>query len=149
MNHNRMKGFFGIGIQNTKTKMNVGTLWRTAYQLGASFIFTIGKRYKPQNSDTVNAFNKIPLYNYVSFDDFFNSIPYNCRLVGVETSGVSITDYTHPKTAIYLLGAEDNGLTKTAIEKCHQLVKLPSVRTESYNVAVAGALVMYDRLMKQ
>ena len=34
--------FFGIGIQNGKTPENLGVLWRTAQNLGASFIFTIG-----------------------------------------------------------------------------------------------------------
>ena len=43
----------------------------------------------------------------------------------------------------YLLGAEDNGLTKAAIEKCHALVKFKSEM--SLNVAVAGSIVLYDR----
>ena len=34
--------FFGIGIQNGKTPENLGVLWRSAQNLGASFIFTIG-----------------------------------------------------------------------------------------------------------
>ena len=40
----RNKGYFGIGIINPKSKTNVGSLWRSANILGASFIFTIGKR---------------------------------------------------------------------------------------------------------
>ena len=51
-----------------------------------------------------------------------------------------------PQQAVYLLGAEDNGLPPRVLEKCHRLVSLPSVRTNSYNVAVAGSLVMYDRV---
>ena len=39
------KGFFGIGIVAGKTAGNIGTLWRSAYQLGASFTFTIGARH--------------------------------------------------------------------------------------------------------
>lgn len=34
--------YFAIGIYHPKTEMNMGTLWRSAYQLGASYIFTIG-----------------------------------------------------------------------------------------------------------
>jgi tRNA G18 (ribose-2'-O)-methylase SpoU len=41
------------------------------------------------------------------------------------------------------LGAEDNGLTKKAIEKCHYLVKFKSEK--SLNVSVAGSIVLYDR----
>lgn len=32
-------GFFGIGIENMKSAMNIGTLWRSAINLGADFIF--------------------------------------------------------------------------------------------------------------
>ena len=48
-----------------------------------------------------------------------------------------------------MLGSEDTGLPTSVIKACHRTVSLPSVRTESYNVAVAGAVVMYDRLAKQ
>lgn len=47
-----MSGYFEIGIFHSKTEQNIGTLWRSAYQLGASGIFTIGKRYKEMSSDT-------------------------------------------------------------------------------------------------
>ena len=33
--------YFGIGIYKPKTQENIGSLWRTAYILGASFIFFI------------------------------------------------------------------------------------------------------------
>ena len=44
---------------------------------------------------------------------------------------------------MYLLGAEDHGLSKKAIEKSHHLIKFKSEL--SVNVAVAGSIVMYDR----
>lgn len=34
-------------------------------------------------------------------------------------------------------------------QRCHMTISLPSIRTESYNVAVAGSLVMFDRMNKQ
>jgi len=33
-------------------------------------------------------------------------------------------------------------------QACHYHVALPAVREASYNVAVAGSIVMYDRLLK-
>jgi tRNA C32,U32 (ribose-2'-O)-methylase TrmJ len=35
------------------------------------------------------------------------------------------------------------------IDACHERVALPSVRYSSYNVAVAGSIVLYDRLAKE
>lgn len=140
------RGFFGIGIQNTKTEMNVGTLWRSASIMGASFIFTIGRRYRKQASDTMKSWKHIPPYSHETFDDFYKSIPFDCQLVGVELdkSSVPISKFSHPERCIYLLGAEDNGLTTEAINKCHKLIQLPG--DHCMNVAVAGSIVMYDRI---
>lgn len=143
-----MSGYFGIGIENTKTPMNIGTLWRSAELMGASFIFTIGRRYKMQATDTMKTYRKIPLYNHATFDEFYKSMPYDCLLVGIELDerASPIKTFAHPKRCIYLLGAEDNGLTNMAFQKCHDFIQLPG--EFSMNVAVAGSIVMFDRLNK-
>ena len=143
------RGYFGIGIENTKNAMNVGTLWRSANILGASFIFTIGRRYKRQSSDTLETWRHIPLFTLDSFEEFYKfALPYDCRLVGIEMEerATPIKEYKHHQRAVYLLGSEDNGLSKNAIDTCHDLIVLPG--KFSLNVAVAGSLVMFDRINK-
>lgn len=142
------RGFFGIGIQHTKTEQNIGTLWRSASIMGASFIFTIGKRYKKQASDTMQSWRHIPLYNYETFEEFYKAMPYDCQLIGIELDDKSepIETFKHPERCIYLLGAEDNGLTREAIDKCHKIVQLPG--DYCMNVSVAGSIMMYDKLQK-
>ncbi|WP_396597286.1 RNA methyltransferase [Dokdonia sp. R86516] len=137
--------FFGIGIQNGKTPENLGVLWRSAQNLGASFIFTIGNRYAKQASDTHNAVKSMPYYHYDTFEDFFKHLPKGVRIVGVELDDRAemLETFHHPRRCVYLLGAEDNGLTNEAIAKSHFLIKFPS--TLSLNVAVAGSIVLYDR----
>lgn len=137
--------FFGIGIQNGKTPENLGVLWRSAQNLGASFIFTIGNRYAKQACDTHNAVKAMPYFHYETFDDFFNNLPKGARIVGVELTddAQDLETFEHPRRCVYLLGAEDHGLTKEAIEKSHFLVKFKSEL--SLNVSVAGSIVMYDR----
>lgn len=137
--------FFGIGIQNGKTPENLGVLWRTAQNLGASFIFTIGKRYANQACDTHNAVKSLPYYHYKDFNDFFEHLPKGVRIVGVEKTknAANLETFSHPKRCAYLLGAEDNGLTIEAMERCHFLVQFNS--EFSLNVAVAGSIVLYDR----
>jgi len=137
--------YFGIGILNGKTPENLGVLWRSAQNLGASFIFTIGHRYAKQASDTHNAVKAMPYYHYNTFDDFYNNLPKGARIVGVElTDGAEdLEAFHHPRRCVYLLGAEDHGLSKHAIDKSHFLVKFKSIL--SLNVAVAGSIVMYDR----
>ena len=147
-----MRGYFGIGIENCKTGTNLGTLWRSAHNLGASFIFVIGKRYYRQASDTTKAWRNIPLFQYGSFDSVYSNIPHDCVLVGVEyphNSAKPLTNFKHPERCLCLLGAEDHGLSKVAKERCHQFIMIPGSRlNQSLNVAVAGSIIMYDRTSK-
>lgn len=144
----KQNGYFGIGCMGMKTSDNYGTLFRTAQIMGADFIFLIGPRFKRQSSDTMKSWKHLPLFEYETFTDFNTHRPYDCSLVGVELTenSMPIKDYKHPKQACYLLGAEDNGLTKEAIQACQEIIILPGER--SMNVAVAGSIVLYDRVNK-
>ena len=141
-------GFFGIGIVNNIDEQNIGTLWRSAYIMGASFIFTIDKRYKKQTSDVANSWQKIPLYHYESIEDLKQHLPYDSPLIGVELTkdAIMLPKFDHPARAVYLLGNEQSGLTREALSACHKVVQLPG--DYSLNVSVAGSIVMYDRLAK-
>ena len=87
----------------------------------------------------------MPYYHYDNFQEFFKNIPKGTRIVGVEMTekAMLLEDFEHPRRCVYLLGAEDHGLTKEAIEQSHFLVQFPS--KYSLNVAVAGSIVLYDR----
>ncbi|WP_396152201.1 RNA methyltransferase [Flavobacterium sp.] len=145
MNDNFINEFFGIGIQNGKTPENLGMLWRSAQNFGASFIFTIGKRYAKQACDTHNAVKAIPYFHYDTFEAFYENLPKGARIVGVELDDAAedLETFHHPQRCVYLLGAEDHGMTKKAMEKCHHLVKFKSEK--SLNVSVAGSIILYDR----
>lgn len=148
MQTNNINGYFAIGIYNAKTEHNIGTLWRSAYVLGASYIFTVGKRYKKQSSDVVRAWARIPYFHYDTIEDLFENIPYDCRVIAVELTENAqfLHEFDHPKRAIYLLGAEDGGLPEQILEKCHYTVKIPG--NSSLNVAVTGSIVAHDRACK-
>lgn len=139
------RGFFGIGVYHPKTSVNVGTLWRSAHLLGASYIFTIGPRYRKQSSDTMQTPRHIPLLNFETFEDFRRHLPEGCRLVAVELTddAVDLAEFKHPQQACYLLGAEDYGIPKDVLARCHGVVRLRG--EHSMNVAVAGSIVMYHR----
>lgn len=141
------RGYFGIGVYHPKTESNIGTLWRSAYNFGASFIFTIGRRYKKQSSDTVKAYRHIPLFEFDDYEDFKKHIPYSCIPVFIEQTDTSrsLKNFVHPEEAIYILGAEDHGIP-------NELMKgFPVVEIDTpmcLNVAVAGSIIMFDRSNK-
>ena len=143
-----MRGYFGIGIYHGKTAENIGTLWRSANILGADFIFTVGKRYSKQCSDTMNTTKHIPLFHFNDWDDLFNHVPYNCPVVAVELAdnSIPIRNYVHPERCIYLLGAEDHGIPPEILAKCREVIQLPG--DHCMNVSTAGSIVMYDRINK-
>lgn len=147
------RGFFAIGIDHTKSGINVGTLWRSAYLYHAAFIFTVGRRYSRARDngagDTVKSWKSIPLFHFADPADLIAHMPHDCPLIGVELDPRAhrIDGFCHPASATYVLGAEDNGLTPEMMKVCHHFVQLPG--EYSMNVAVAGSIVMHDRWTKQ
>lgn len=145
-----MRGFFEIGIFNGKSEVNLGTLWRSANIMGANGIFTIGKRYpKKERTDTMQTTKHIPLREWDNFDDFLKSVPRDTKIIAIElTEGAeNCFSFKHPERAIYLLGAEDSGINNEILTKCFKTIKLP-FNKNSLNVAVAGSVIMYDRILK-
>ncbi len=142
-------GYFEIGVYNARNRENIGTLWRSAYQLGAAGIFTIGRPYRRQPGDTFQTFQHIPLREYPRFDDFLAARPVGAVLVGIEMGGTPLSRFRHPENAIYLLGSEDMGLPARVLEGCNEVVSLEAVNRPSYNLAVAGSIVLYHRVFLQ
>lgn len=144
-----MRGYFAVGIENGKFKVNVGTLWRSANIFGAAFIFTIGKRYDGQASDTMKSWKHIPLLHFDTLADFGRHIPRGASIVGIEMHPLATTlaEHEHPERAVYLLGSEDVGLSQEAVDLCDSLIQLPGER--SMNVSVAGSIAMYDRITRK
>lgn len=140
------RGYFAIGMYHPKKESNVGTMWRSAHAMGAAFLFTIGRRYKPEASDTTKAWRHTPLWHYTDIDSF--TVPYECPLIGVELSddAANLPSFRHPDRAVYLLGAEDHGLPPEVMGRCQALIQIPG--RYCLNVAVAGSIVMYDRQAK-
>lgn len=155
-------GTFGIGVLRPKYVENLGTLWRSAHAMGASFLFTIQDRFPPEArrdpvaadpalgrpGDPARSWEKLPYLTFPSVEALRDAIPLH-TLVGVEQSdgATDLRDLEHPAQAIYLLGSEIDGLTPPARRACDLLVQIPT--RGSLNVAVAGSVVLYDRVARR
>lgn len=140
------RGFCGIGIYQPKHDTNVGTLFRSAHAFGADFIFTVGRQYRIQSSDTTKSFRHIPYWHFETINDLKSRIPKGSTLVNVEMSEKSrdLTTFCHPERAVYLLGNEVYGIPEKFLDGW--TVHIP---TEfCLNVATAGTCVLYDRCLK-
>jgi tRNA G18 (ribose-2'-O)-methylase SpoU len=143
-----MRGYFGIGVERISKAMNLGNLQRSAHAFGASFFFTIAPAIREREvrlSDTSNAPDHLPVYHYADMSAF--RLPRKCRLVGVELTddAVDLPSFFHPPAAAYILGPERDSLSPEVIERCDAVVKIPM--KFCVNVGIAGAIVMYDRLL--
>lgn len=141
--------FAALGVVGAKTEENVGTLWRSAYQLGAAFIFTINARYAAQRTDTLRVPSRLPLLHFADWSAFAAAAPHGALLVGVEMGGTPLEEFEHPERAVYVLGSEDTGLPNSVVGACHEVVSISSERYASFNVAMAGSIVLHDRMAKR
>ncbi|MBC7531367.1 MAG: RNA methyltransferase [Oligoflexus sp.] len=139
------RGYYGLAIYRPKKEVNFGSLLRTAQIFDASFIALIGSRYHRQASDTFGAVHHIPVFEYDCFDTFYSNLPRSCQIVAVEQHerAENLKSYKHPLSAVYLLGAEDDGLPPAILERCHDIIMLDGEK--SMNLAVAGSIVIYHR----
>lgn len=142
------RGYFGIGVEGISKPMNVGNLLRSAHAFGASFFFTISPEVDVramQASDTSGAFGHIPFYNFQKPEDLL--LPYQTALVGIEflEDSIELPSFRHPQRAIYVLGREMGNISDAMLARCDYKIKIPM--KFCVNVGVAGALVMYDRLI--
>ena len=143
-----MRGFFGIGVEGLSKPLNAGNLFRSAHAFGASFIFTVGATYPRGEvglADTSDAPGEVPLYEFASVAEL--DLPRGCRLVGVELvdDAVELPSFRHPRQAAYILGPERGSLSQEILADCQFTVKIPT--KFCINLATAGAIVMYDRLI--
>jgi tRNA G18 (ribose-2'-O)-methylase SpoU len=143
-----MRGYFGIGVEGVSKAMNAGSLFRTAHAFGASFVFTVGSavsRREIEKSDTSKSWQHLPYYEFASAGEL--RLPAGCALVGIEllSDAVDLPSFRHPSAAAYILGPERGALSDSVLALCDYRVKIPT--RFSINLALAGALAMYDRLI--
>jgi tRNA G18 (ribose-2'-O)-methylase SpoU len=144
-----LRGYFAVGVEGVSKPMNLGNLVRIAHAFDASFFFSVAPRLKlsDANSDTSRAQGALPFYAFERPEDF--RLPLGCRLVGVEITddAVELPRFRHPSCAAYVFGAERYSLSPQMLSLCEFVVKIPT--RFSINVGMAGAIVLYDRLVSQ
>jgi tRNA G18 (ribose-2'-O)-methylase SpoU len=142
-----LRGYFAIGVEGISKPMNLGNLFRSAHAFGASFVFTIRADARAFNmpSDTSRGAAHLPSFAFARLEEL--KLPKGCRLVGIELleEAAELPTFHHPLQAAYVLGPERGSLSPELTSACDFLVKIPS--RFCVNVAVAGAIVMYDRML--
>ncbi len=149
MQETRSRGYFGIGVEGVSKSANVGALLRTAHAFGAAFCFVVGAGWDARAgrlADTSDTAGHVPLWRFADVDAL--RLPQGCALVGVELldEATELPSFRHPLTAAYVLGPERASLSPAMLARCRHVVRIPT--RFALNLAVTGALVLYDRLLQ-
>ena len=144
----QLRGYFGVGVESLSKPMNLGALQRTAHAFGAAFTFTVSAAPKIRvmhHADTSKSDLHVPWYLWESIADM--QLPRGCQLVGIELTddAVELPTFRHPIRAAYVMGGEARDLSPEMQARCAFIVKIPT--RFCINVGLAGALVMYDRVL--
>ena len=141
-----MRGYAAIGLDNPKSSCNVGSAMRAVGCYDAAMLAFSGKRLKSGSTDTMKIYKHIPL---IHVDDLFDIIPHDCVPVAVDLidGATSLINYIHPERAFYIFGAEDETLGKRVLDRCRDVIYVPTNRC--MNLAATVNVVLYDRLSKQ
>jgi len=141
-----MRGFAAIGLHAPKSECNVGGALRAAACYGAQLAAIQGSRTVRYPTDTHRAWRHMPV---LLTGDLLSVVPYDCVPVGIEflDDARNLVDYTHPERAYYLFGPEDGSLPKRVLERCRDVVRVPT--RLCMNLAATVNVVLYDRLAKR
>ena len=145
----RARGYFGIGVEGVSKSANVGALLRTAHAFGAAFCFSVGPGWDARAArlaDTAETPTHVPFWRFPDLAAL--DLPQGCVLVGIELldDAIDLPSFRHPLSAAYVLGPERAGLSPALLARCRHVVRIPT--RFALNLAVAGALVLYDRLLQ-
>ncbi len=140
------RGYFAIGAERMSKAFNLGNLMRSAHGFGASFTFTVGAEYRATEgiADTSKSLTHTPHYSWAGIAEM--AFPDGCALIGIELldDAIDLPSFHHPKQAAYVLGPELGSLSPDMLARCDYTIRIPT--RFCLNVAMAGAIVMYDRI---
>ena len=128
--------------------MNLGNLVRSAHAFGASFVFLVARRVQPARGELRHVAGRAAA---AGLRLRRTSRRCGCRAaagwwaVELVDDAVDLPSFRHPLNAAYVFGPERSSLSPAMLARCDHVVRIPT--RFCINLAVAGAVVMYDRML--
>jgi RNA methyltransferase, TrmH family len=132
----------GLALWRVSDPGNVGTLLRTADALGPAFVLLSAGCADPTGPKALRASAgavfRVPLGSFAEGGG-------RARVALVPRGGVPLPELELPERAVFLLGAEREGLPDEALAAADLTATIPhGGSAESLNVATAGAVALYE-----
>jgi TrmH family RNA methyltransferase len=132
----------GLALWHVADPGNIGTLLRAADAFGPAFVALSEGCADPTGQKALRAsagaIFRVPLCR-------FDEAPGR-RVALVARGGTPLAELDLPERPTFVLGAEREGLPVSVLETCDALATIPQTgAAESLNVAMAGAIALYER----
>jgi TrmH family RNA methyltransferase len=131
----------GLALWRVADPGNVGTLIRTADAFGPASVALSAECADPTSAKALRAsagaIFRVPLAR-------FDEAP-RPRIALVARQGVQLAELEPGGGVTFVLGAEREGLPEDVVDGCDEIASIPQAdEAESLNVAVAGAIALYE-----
>ncbi len=145
---------FTLAVEDVFKERNASAIIRTADCFGIQDVHIIENQNEYQISENISKGAE----KWVSvniYDDHLNNTGecisqlkdkgYQIIATSPHASGYSPDDFDISKRSAFFLGGEKEGLTDQVLDKADGYIRIPMYGfTESYNISVAGALLLYN-----
>lgn len=139
-----------VALSRIRSLGNLGSLMRTAAATGAAGFIFIGDGIDPYDPNVVRATmgavfkQRVVRTDAEQFRHWVKS--HDLQVIGASPDGqLNFDQIRYARPTILLLGNERTGLTEGERLMCNHLVSIPMKEgVDSLNVAVAGALLLYE-----
>jgi TrmH family RNA methyltransferase len=136
----------GLALWRVADPANVGTLLRTADALGPAFVALSAGCADPTSPKALRA-SAGAVFRVPTSDFEEASRPW---LALVASGGTPLWEADLGEGGTFVLGAEREGLPDDVLARCDAQLSIPQEPSaESLNVAIAGALALYERRRRQ
>lgn len=131
-----------VGVYDPKGAITTRTLSRVALSMGARGFFSIGGGVMPPREN-------LAMFNFASMADARGYLPaYPWIAVETGPRAEPLHSFTHPADAIYLFGDQNGTIPRDVLRDMAGVVEVETEGPGILDVAVAGGIVLHDRLTK-
>ncbi len=145
---------FTLAVEDVFKERNASAIVRTADCFGIQDVHIIENQNEYQISENISK-GAEKWVNVNIYDAHLNNtgacisdlknMGYQIIATSPHSSGSSPDDFDISKKSAFFLGGEKEGLTDEVLDKADGYIRIPMYGfTESYNISVAGALLLYN-----
>jgi len=142
--------YFTIVLEDLYQMHNISAVVRSADVFGWQDIHIIHKKYQPKLSHSIakGAEKWLNIHKHTSTQQTIKHLrkkSYQIVATTPHTDDVNLQDFDISKPSAFFFGVEKDGLSDEVLQQADVFLKIPMYGfTESLNISVAAALVMYQ-----